>query len=71
MLKDQDANIRKSGIKIIKKLRSNPPKLVKLVTEVSGEVYGKKKQREKAVAVLASRRSRKAYESMRDYKVDQ
>ena len=142
MLEDQDANIRKSGIKIIKKLRSNPPKppkskilkgvrkheipqlnwnaskwteiidlervkiwepkiisklslekveaacespisfpkypchsqtverMVKLVTEVSGEVYGEKKQREKAVAVLASRRSRKAYESKKDYKVD-
>ena len=45
-------------------------RMVKLVTEVSGEVYGEKKQREKAIAVLASRRNRKAYDTKKDYKVD-
>ena len=44
-------------------------RMVKLVTEVSGEVYGEKKQQEKAIAVLASRKSRKAYDTKKDYKV--
>ena len=142
MMEDPDADVRKSGIKIIEKVRSNPPKapkskylkgirkheipqlnwsaanwteiidlkkvkiweprilkklskeevesavdtpvcfpkypchsqtverMVKLVTEVSSEVYGEKKQQEKAVAVLASRKSRKAYDTKKDYKVD-
>ena len=43
---------------------------MKLVTEVSGEVYGEKKQQEKAVAVLASRKSRKAYDTKKDYIVN-
>ena len=46
-------------------------RMVKLVTEVSGEVYGEKKQQEKAVAVLASRKSRKAYDTKKDYIVNQ
>ena len=44
-------------------------RMVKLVTEVSSEVYGEKKQQEKAVAVLASRKSRKAYDTKKYYKV--
>ena len=44
--------------------------MVKLVTEVSSEVYGEKKQQEKAIAVLASRKNRKAYDTKKDYKVD-
>ena len=43
---------------------------MKLVTEVSGEVYGEKNQREKAVAVLASRKNRKVYETKKDYVVN-
>ena len=142
MMEDPDADVRKSGIKILDKVRSNPPKapkskylkgirkheipqlnwsaanwteiidlkkvkiweprilkklskeevesavdtpvcfpkypcqsqtverMVKLVTEVSSEVYGEKKQQEKAVAVLASRKSRKASDTKKDYKVD-
>ena len=45
-------------------------RMVKLVTEVSHEVYGEKKQQEKVVAVLASRKNRKAYDTKKDYKVD-
>ena len=45
-------------------------RMVKLVTEVSGEVYGEKSQREKAVAVLASRKNRKVYETKKDYDVN-
>ena len=45
-------------------------RMVKLVTEVSCEVYGEKKQQEKAIAVLASRKKRKAYDTKKDYKVD-
>ena len=45
-------------------------RMVKLVTEVSGEVYGEKNQREKAVAVLASRKNRKVYETKKDYVVN-
>ena len=44
-------------------------RMVKLVTEVSHEVYGEKKQQEKVVAVLASRKNRKAYDTKKDYKV--
>ena len=44
-------------------------RLVKLVTECSSSVYGEEKQRGKIVAVLASRKSRKAYDTKKDYVV--
>ena len=44
-------------------------RMVKLVPECSSSVYGEEKQRGKIVAVLASRKSRKAYDTKKDYVV--
>ena len=43
---------------------------VKLVTECSSAVYGEERQRGKILSVLASRRSRKAYDTKKDYVVN-
>ena len=43
---------------------------VKLVTECSSAVYGEENQRGKIMAVLASRGSRKAYDTKKDYVVN-
>ena len=45
-------------------------RMVKLVTECSSSVYGEKNQRGKIVAVLASRKSRKAYDTKKNYVVN-
>ena len=38
-------------------------RMVKLVTEVSSSVFGEERQQDKIVSVLASRKSRKAYDT--------
>ena len=42
---------------------------VKIVTEVTSTVYGEENQRNKVIAILASRKNRKAYSTKRDYTV--
>ena len=44
-------------------------RMVKLVTEVSSSVFGEERQQDKIVSILASRKSRKAYDTKKDYKV--
>ena len=45
-------------------------RMVKLVTECCSSVYGQENQKEKVIAVLASRQSRKAYDTKKDYVVN-
>ena len=44
-------------------------RMVKLVTEVATSVFGEERQQGKVLTVLASRKSRKAYDTKKDYKV--